>query len=136
MTIPFFFTPNVKGDLDDQINEMYRLKHEKLAAEYEAEVERLNRTSDQFPDLEIRDRCIWNLWFNKTPKPKIAAMFGVSVDRVQKVLRRAKKDGKYWHKREDARDVVQEFGLANCSLPMLESRIALLQALADYEWSK
>jgi FixJ family two-component response regulator len=132
MTQPFFFEPQEAGDLDDQINEMYRLKHEQLAAE----AERRDKLRAQFPDLEIRDRCIWNLWFNKTMKKNIAATFGISKDRVQQVLDRAKKDGKRWHQREAMRDGVQEFALINCSAPVLESRIALLQALADYEWSK
>jgi FixJ family two-component response regulator len=132
MTQPFFFEPQEAGDLDDQINEMYRLKHEQLAAE----AERRDKIRAQFPDLEIRDRCIWNLWFNKTMKKNIAATFGISKDRVQQVLDRAKRDGKRWHQREAMRDDVQEFDLTNCSAPMLESRIALLQALADYEWSK
>lgn len=118
--------------MDDQINELYRLKHEQLAAE----AERRDKLRAQFPDLEIRDRCIWNLWFNKTMKKNIAATFGISKDRVQQVLDRAKSDGKRWHQREAMRDDVQEFALVNCSAPVLESRIALLQALADYEWSK
>ena len=130
--VPYFIEPQEAGDLDDQINEMHRLRLEARAAEEK----RIDEVRAQFPDLEIRDRCIWNLWFNKTMKKNIAATFGISVTRVQNILDRADKDAKRWNKREAMRNVVQEFDLENCSAPMLSSRIATLQALADYEWSK
>lgn len=136
MTSPFFLAPHATGDLDDQINEMHRAR---LAARDEAiaaEQARVDAIWCKYTDLEVRDRCVWNLRFNKTKLKDIAETFGITTERVRKILLRKQREAEQWHKQEPVRDHMNLLALQNCTRGVLETRIAFLQALADFEWPR